>query len=69
MGNVTDTRFIKSYVLKCGPAYIAYENVSKFILSSAPSIYGAKVSVIREQNLSIIYGKQPKIAGATQCAF
>ena len=57
------------YELKFEPAYIVYEKVSKFILSSAPSIYGATVSVIRERNLSIIYGRQPKIPGATQCVF
>ena len=57
------------YVLKFVTAYIVYEKMSEFILSSALPIYGAKVSVIREHYLSILYGKQQKIAGATQCAF
>ena len=39
------------------------------MLSSALSIYGAKVSVIREHYLLILYGKQQKITGATQGAF
>ena len=64
MGNVTDKRFIKSqfisrlysleYELKFEPAYIVYEKVSKFILSSALSIYEAKVSVIMEHYLLIL---------------